>query len=451
MQTDSPIDAPVFASGLAGLKRKLAARIEQARKEGGKLLKEQGQKVISEVTVAQAYGGMRGVKCMVTETSAVDPYEGIRFRGYSIPELQQRLPKAPGGEEPLPEGVFHLLLTGEIPQQNEVEEITAAWRANETLPGHVMQALDRMPIDTHPMTQFSMGILALQHDSIFARRYRDGMPKQNLWEPMLDDSLRLLARLPLLAAYVYRRTYRDGRHIEPAAQTLDWAGNLAHMMGVEQEQYRELMRLYLSIHADHEGGNVSAHTTHLVGSALSDPYLSLSAGINGLAGPLHGLANQEVVRWIMELKRRIGDTPTEKQLRQYVWDTLESGQVVPGYGHAVLRRTDPRYTAQRQFALKHLPDDENFKIVQMLFEVVPEILQEQGKAKNPWPNVDAHSGCLLIHYGITEYDYYTVLFGVSRALGVLASLVWDRALMLPLERPKSVTTEWVQAEIAGKN
>jgi citrate synthase len=209
------------------------------------------------------------------------------------------------------------------------------------------------------------------------------------------------------------------------------------------------MRLYLTIHADHEGGNVSAHTTHLVGSALSDPYLALSAGMNGLAGPLHGLANQEVVRWIMELKDELGGVPTKDDLTRYVWETLNSGRVVPGYGHAVLRKTDPRYTAQREFALRHLPDDENFKIVSLLYEVVPDILREQGKAKNPWPNVDAHSGCLLVHYGMDEYDFYTVLFGVSRAMGVLASLIWDRALGLPLERPKSVTTDWLREFVSG--
>jgi citrate synthase len=288
----------------------------------------------------------------------------------------------------------------------------------------------------------------MQTDSIFARSYREGMAKTEYWKAMFDDSMVLLARLPLLAAYIYRRSYKNGKHIPPADKHMDWAGNLAHMMGVEGEEFKELMRLYLTIHADHEGGNVSAHTTHLVGSALSDPYLCLAAGLNGLAGPLHGLANQEVIRWIEEAKHKLGGVPDEARMKQYVWDTLNGGQVVPGYGHAVLRRTDPRYMAQRRFALEHMPDDENFRIVHMLFGIVPEILKEQGKAKNPWPNVDAHSGCLLVHYGVTEYDFYTVLFGVSRAMGVLASLVWDRALGLPLERPKSVTTEWVEATVA---
>jgi len=403
-----------------GLKSRLMAKIPVMQEEVRNLLNEHGDHVISNVTLGQAYGGMRGVKCMVTETSAVDPMEGIRFRGYTIPELQDKLPKAPSGEEPLPEGVFNLLLTGEIPSTEEVFATTLAWRKNETLPNHVKEALDRLPIDMHPMTQFSIGILAMQHDSLFARRYREGMTKNEYPGVLYDDVMVLLARLPLLAAYIYRRTYHNGNHIPPAEENMDWAGNLAHMLGVEDSAFQELMRIYLSIHADHEGGNVSAHTTHLVGSALSDPYYCLSAGMNGLAGPLHGLANQEVVRWILDLKNKFHGVPTKSQMEEFVWDTLNSGKVIPGYGHAVLRRTDPRYTAQREFALKHLPDDDNFRIVSMLYDVVPGILKEHGKAKNPWPNVDAHSGCMLVHYGVNEFDFYTVLFGVSRAIGVLA-------------------------------
>jgi len=372
--------------------------------------------------------------------------EGIRFRGFTIPELQARLPKAPGGEQPLPEAVFALLLTGEIPTEAETEEIRAAWRANEALPAHVALTVDALPADAHPMTQFSAGILAMQTDSIFAERYRQGMGKNDYWEAMLDDTMLLLGRLPLLAAHIYCRSFKGGRHLPAGDRALDWSANLGHLLGNDDRQFQELLRLYLSIHADHEGGNVSAHATHLVGSALADPYYALSAGMNGLAGPLHGLANQEVIRWIFAVREKLGGgVPSREQLSAFLWDTLRKGQVIPGYGHGVLRVTDPRYIAQQQFALKHLPDDENFQIVKMIFEVAPKILMEHGKAKDPWPNVDAHSGCLLVHYGLVEYDFYTVLFGVSRAIGVLASLVWDRALGLPLERPKSVTTEWVRS------
>jgi len=216
------------------------------------------------------------------------------------------------------------------------------------------------------------------------------------------------------------------------------------MLGLDDKSFYDLMRLYLVIHSDHEGGNVSAHTTHLVGSALSDPYLSFSAGMTGLAGPLHGLANQEVLKFLKDLQADLKGEVTSDQLRQWCEKHLASGQVIPGYGHAVLRKTDPRYTCQREFALKHLPDDPLFKLVSQLYEVVPDVLLKAGKAKNPWPNVDAHSGCLLQYYGLKEEDFYTVIFGVSRGLGVMSSLVWDRILELPIERPKSVTTEWIK-------
>lgn len=431
---------------MASLKEKFASKLGPIRGKVSSLIKEHGDKSISEVTVRQAYGGMRGVKCMVTETSALDPMEGIRFRGYNIPQLREKLPKAPGGEEPIPEGIFYLLLTGDLPTEEDVKEITQEWQKRSALPDYLIDVLKTIPKDTHPMTQFSLGILTLQRDAVFPKKYREGISKMEYWDPMFEDVMNLLAKLPHIASYIYRKSYKGDEHI-PADPNLDWGGNFAHMIGIENEEFKELMRLYLVLHSDHEGGNVSAHTTHLVGSALSDAYYALSGGMNGLAGPLHGLANQEVLRWIMELMDKLGGVPSKEELKKYVWDTLNAGQVIPGYGHAVLRQTDPRYMAQRDFALKHLPDDEIFQVVSALYDIVPDILKEHGKAKNPWPNVDAHSGCLLLHYGIKEHDFYTVFFGVSRAIGVLSSLIWDRALGLPIERPKSVTTGWIEEQI----
>jgi citrate synthase len=431
---------------VASLKEKFAAKMVPMRERVQKILKEHGEMKVGDVSVAQAYGGMRSVKCMVWETSALDPIEGIRFRGFTIPELREKLPKAPGGAEPLPEGIFYLLLTGDLPTNDDVNEITKEWQKRSALPKYLLDTLKSLPKDMHPMTQFSLGILALQKDSIFEQRYRKGMSKVEHWDPMYEDAMNLLAKLPSIAGFIYRRSYKDDNQI-PADVNLDWGGNMAHMVGVKDEAFKELMRLYLVIHSDHEGGNVSAHTCHLVGSALSDAYYSLSAAMDGLAGPLHGLANQEVLRWIMDLMKNLGGVPSKDQLIKYIWDTLNAGKVVPGYGHAVLRKTDPRYVAQREFALKHLPNDDIFKVVSMVYEVAPDILTQHGKTKNPWPNVDAHSGCLLYHYGLTEYDFYTVFFGVSRAMGVLAQLIWSRALGLPIERPKSVTTDWVEAQI----
>ncbi len=415
------------------------------------MLKEHGNKKIGEVTLSQIYQGMRGMTGLVTETSLLDAQEGIRFRGYTIPELQQKLPKAPGGSEPLPEGLFHLMLMGELPTEEDVQHLTSVWQRRSHVPNHVFTTIEALPVGTHPMTQFVVAIMALQTESQFAKRYAAGMSKKDYWEAVFDDSMDLIARLPRIAAYIYRRKYKNGDHIQPNG-LLDWAGNFAHMMGFEDETFKELMRLYMTIHADHEGGNVSAHTTHLVGSALSDPYLSFAAGMNGLAGPLHGLANQEVIKWIFEMREELGtDLPSKTQIEDYVKKTLTEGKVVPGYGHAVLRKTDPRFTAQMEFGKKHMPDDPLVQTVWNIYDAVPPILQSLGKIKNPWPNVDAHSGALLVHYNMVEYEFYTVLFGVSRALGVLASLIWDRALGFPLERPKSVTNAQVKLWLEGKD
>jgi citrate synthase len=432
------------------VKERFKTKSDASNLEIKELLKANGNKTVGEVTLSQVYQGMRGITGLVTETSLLDAQEGIRFRGYSIPELQVKLPKAPGGGEPLPEGLFYLMLVGELPSEDEVNHITNVWQRRSHVPNYVFATIDALPISAHPMTMFVTGVMALQTESNFAKEYAKGINKKDYWSPVYDDTMDLIARLPRIAAYIYRRKYKNNEHIQPNG-LLDWAGNLAHMMGFEDESFKELMRLYMTIHADHEGGNVSAHTTHLVGSALSDPFLSYAAGMNGLAGPLHGLANQEVIKWIFEMQEQLGtDDPTKEQIAEYVQKTLSSGKVVPGYGHAVLRKTDPRFTAQMEFGKKHMPDDKLVNTVWKIYDTVPPILQSLGKIKNPWPNVDAHSGALLVHYGMVEYEFYTVLFAVSRALGVLASLCWDRALALPLERPKSVTTESVKLWLEGK-
>jgi len=433
------------------VKERFKAKADAANIEIKDLLKEHGNRKAGEVTLSQIYQGMRGITGLVTETSLLDAQEGIRFRGYSIPELQAKLPTAKPGGEPMPEGLFYLMLVGELPTEEDAHHITNVWQRRSHVPNHVFATIDALPLNAHPMTMFVTGVMALQTESNFARAYAKGINKKEYWSYVYDDSMDLIARLPRIAAYIYRRKYKNNEHIHPDG-LLDWAGNLSHMMGYSDESFMELMRLYMTIHADHEGGNVSAHTTHLVGSALSDPFLSYAAGMNGLAGPLHGLANQEVIKWIYEMHESLGtDAPTKEQIAQYVQDTLTAGKVVPGYGHAVLRKTDPRFTAQMEFGKKHMPDDKLVNTVWNIYETVPPILQSLGKIKNPWPNVDAHSGALLVHYGLVEYEFYTVLFAVSRALGVLSSLCWDRALGFPLERPKSVTTESVKNWIAGKD
>ncbi|MDA3929875.1 MAG: citrate (Si)-synthase [Prolixibacteraceae bacterium] len=415
-----------------------------------KLKKEHGDKVIAEVTIGQVLTGMKGVPSLITDTSKLDPNEGIRFRGHSIPELREKLPRLSPDGEPLPEGLFYLLLIGEIPEAEDVHNLSKDWSTRSHVPQHVFDVIDAMPKNAKPMTQFTAAITSMATESVFQKAYRSGINKKYYWDFMYDDVMNLIARLPRIAAYIYRRNFFNSEHIDPDPR-LDWAGNLAHMMGHDSEEIKRLLRLYMVIHSDHEGGNVSAHTTHLVGSALSNPYYAFSAGMLGLAGPLHGYANQEVIHWIFELMNELDtDEPTKEQLADYVKKTLEAGRVIPGYGHAVLRQTDPRFTAQMEFAEKYIKNDKLINTVNNLYEIVPPILGTVGKIKNPWPNVDAYSGSLLYHYGIKEYSFYTVLFGVSRSLGVLASLIMDRVYGLPIERPSSFEMSAYMEKATGK-
>ncbi len=430
---------------MSSLKDKLAQKIEAHRPRTVRLLKEYGNVKVGEVTVAQAIGGVRGVKCLVTDISYLDPFEGIRFRGNTIPETLDALPRPEGKEYPYVEGHMHLLMTGDFPTEAETLELVEDMKVRRQVPQYVFDVLRAMPRDSHPMTMFSAAIVSMQRESKFKAAYEAGtMNKMTAWEPMLEDTLDLWARLPVIAAYIYRMKYKGDTHIAPHPD-LDLGGNFAYMMGVD-DPYDDLMRLYFILHSDHESGNVSAHTTHLIASAWSDAYYALSGCMNGLAGPLHGLANQEVLRWIQGVMDKMGGerVPTDEEMKEFVWNTLNSGQVIPGFGHAVLRKTDPRYMEQRKFCLKHLPNDPIFAYVNGLFNVVPDILVEQGKAKNPWPNVDAQSGVCQWYYGVKDYDFYTVLFGIGRALGVLTNITWDRALGYPIERPKSLTTDMLE-------
>ena len=430
------------------IKEEIARILPEWRARVTKLVKESGDIKVGEVTIAQVYGGMRGVRSLVTDISFVDPNEGIRFRGMTIPEVLDALPKPDGAEMPYVGGLYYLFLVGKVPTREQALGIENEWKARNNVPEHVFNVLRSMPPTTHPMTLFTQAITALQPTSVFVERYQAGMTKEEYWEPMLEDALNLTAKLPVIAAFIYNLKYKGGVFTPPNPE-LDYGANFAYMMGIDTPEYRDLSRLYFILHSDHESGNASAHATHLAGSTLSDIYYAFSAGVNSLAGPLHGLANQECLKWLIGVHENFRGVPSVEQLKDFAWDTLNSGQVIPGYGHAVLRKPDPRFSAQYEYALKHMPEDEIFRIAKLVNEVIPDVLMEQGKAKNPWANVDAISGTLQQHYGITEHDFYTVIFGVGRALGVTANAVWARALGQPIERPKSLTTSMLE-DLAAK-
>jgi len=434
------------------LHERIAAQLPGWRERYKLLSKEYADVVVDKVTIGQVVGGMRDIKSLVTDISFVDPAEGIRFRGMSIPEVLKALPRPRGAKMPYVGGLYYLLMVGDVPTREEAQGVEAEWAKRASVPDYVFKMLRSMPKDTHPMTLLSQAVLALQNGSVFAKKYHEGIKKDLYWEAALEDSLDLTARLPMIAAFIYRMKYFGETKKPKYSARLDYGANFANMMGVaDKKGYADLARLYFILHSDHESGNVSAHTMHLVGSALSDPYLSFSASLNGLAGPLHGLANQECLGWLLDVHKMFGGVPSRDELYKFAWDTLNSGKVIPGYGHAVLRVPDPRFTAQMKFAKEHFPQDELVRLADLVFDVVPAILKEQGKAKNPAPNVDAVSGTLQYYYGVREFDFYTALFGVGRALGVTPNYVWARALGQPIERPKSLSTKMLEDIVRAAN
>ncbi|MEW5807209.1 MAG: citrate (Si)-synthase [Acidobacteriota bacterium] len=423
---------------MSKLKEKLSQLIPKWRDEVKNLQKEHGEKVISQVTVSQAYGGMRGVKSLVCDTSEVPPDKGLIIRGKPVKALADKLP----------EEALWLLLTGELPSAEELKDLQRELVGRNKVPDYIWSVLRAMPADSHPMAMLNTAILVMEKESVFRKRYDEGMKKDQYWEAMLEDALNIIAVLPAIAAGVYRIRFKKGDLIKSDPK-LDWGADYAHMLGLPDPngEFTKLMRLYLVLHCDHESGNVSAMTTATVNSALSDLYYSLSAGLNGLAGPLHGLANQECLDWVLQTIKKFNGVPTEKQLNDYAWETLNSGKVIPGYGHAVLRITDPRFDAFLAFGKQYCAGDPVFETVSRVFDVVPNVLKEVQKIKDPWPNVDAGSGALLYHYGMTEFPYYTVLFAVSRAMGVCSQAVMARGMGLAITRPKSVTTTWIKQEV----
>lgn len=470
------------------LKETLNGMIPQKRTEFSQLKSQlKDTPITPPITIGSILGGMRGLPLMYWQSSTLDPEKGIRFHGYTIKQCQEKLPgpkrhhsscSSKDKEIFYPEAMFWLLMTGEIPTWEQTTALTRQWNDIVTrhsdghgtsyLPSKVNQLIDSLPHDMHPMTQFALGVASLSHYSKFRHNYsQDNIPnKMSYWEDVFDDVMMTLAFLPLMAGKIYRRVERLNDttrtpHFNPED---DWSLHLTKQMGLSRgrnnnnnDDATDLIRLYMGLHVDHEGGNVSSHTTHLVGSSLSDPMLSYSAGVLGLAGPLHGLAAQNVLKFLNKLRGALSGGPLsesavsgssaerisvqEQEIKQYLSRKLETGHIIPGYGHAVLRQEDPRFTALRQFIERRhsqFKDDDLCQLMLCVSRITPQVLLQNGKVSNPYPNVDCATGVLFNHYGMKQMDFITVIFAVSRAMGPLAQLVWDRIYGLPIERPKSV-------------
>ena len=426
---------------MATLRKRIAEEIIRISDKNAEILEKYGDKEVCKVTPANIFTGMRGIVEVVCNTSYVDPESGLMLKGIPVGELSDKCA----------EEIFYLLCTGKLPQEDELKMLQKNLALRSSVPREVWNILFALPINTHPMTMLSIAVLVLERESIFREKYEEGLRKKDFWKSTLEDSMELIAKIPSIAAAIYRISYEKDDLIQSYDSDLDWSANFAAMLGVDtpdEEVFADLIRLYLVLHCDHEGCNASAFTARIVNSTLSDVYRAVSSGLNALAGPLHGLANQNALKFVLDIKDEFDGCPTKEQLERYLRGWLDAGKVIPGYGHAVLRKTDPRFTEIKKFADKYLAEDVLIRIVNLMSEVAPGVLKEKGKAASVYPNVDAISGAVLYTLGLERFDYYTVIFGVSRILGFCAQLIIARGVRSSIVRPKSVTSEMLEEMVS---
>jgi citrate synthase len=371
--------------------------------------------VLFEIRESHLNTGLRGVPVGTCRTSAVSQDQGVSYCGYPVAELAG-LPS---------ESVIHLLFQKRLPDAKEAEAFAADLRRRAEVPQKVLDLIAQLPREGHPMEWFVSGLVFL------------GMTgKTGDWR---EDALNCIARVNAVTAAIFRVREGWGEPIPPRTD-LSYAENFAHMLGVPNAhaQLGELLRTFHVLHMDHGGGNLSTFTGKAVASGHADVYVSLAAAMAALYGPLHGRANQETLRFV----REVGSADPVK-VEAFVRDRLAKGGKVFGYGHAVLRKEDPRAKIQYAFGRRHFADDPLVRTVLTLRDVVPPILKEHEKIANPYPNVDAVSGSLLHAAGLTDDDYYTVLFGWSRVVGIGAQIVDERTLLrggkgVPIYRPRFI-------------
>lgn len=386
----------------------------------------EADKVLFEIRESHLNTGLRGFPVGTCRTSAVDKDRGVSYVGYPIADLA-----------PLPvESVVHLLFEKRLPGDAERAAFAAELRRRAPLPDGVLDVLRALPRDGHPMEWLVVGLVAL------GMRGKTG--------DVREDARNLVARVNTLVAALFRMREGWGEPVPPAPD-LPYERNFVHMLGLRapHPQLAELLRMFHVLHADHGGGNLSTFVGKAVASGHADVYVALAAAMAALYGPLHGRANQEA----LEMVREVGTDDPEK-VETFLRQRLRVGGKVFGFGHPVLRAEDPRAQVQYAFAQRHFASDPLVRTALVLREVGPRVLKESPKISNPYPNVDAMSGALLNAAGLTDPEYYTVLFGWARVAGIAAQIVDERLVLregrgVPIYRPRYIAEQQPERRLGG--
>lgn len=371
--------------------------------------------------------GLRGFPVGTCPISDVDPVQGLSYGGYLIAELADKHP----------EEVIYLLLHKQLPDAAQLAAFKQELIAHSRMHPGVIESLKQLPRTGHPM-KWLMSALVLMGMYSGTGDYR-------------KDCMMVIAQLPEAVAALFRIRSGWGEPIASKPE-LGLIENFVHMLGAPGSgpQLTRLLRVFHILHLDHGGGNLSTFVGKAIASGHEDMFGSLTGAMAALAGPLHGMANQECLRFLKSVSQNIKDPANVAQVGEYVEKLLSQGGVLYGFGHAVLRVEDPRATVQFGLGETLCPNDPLFRLAVTLRQVGVEALKKRAKVSNPYPNVDAVSGCLLNACGLTDENYYTVLFGLARCVGIAAQIVWERTEArngkgTPIVRPSYVYTGPVRA------
>lgn len=377
--------------------------------------------VLFSVTKENLETGLRGYPVGYCITSTVDPQKGLFYVGHSLADIAYWDP----------ENVIFLLLYGKEGSTEEIKAFKKQLVERSHLSKEVIKHIHQLPKNTHPMRQFKMALLLL--GSIEGK------------EDYREDALNLIAKVPELAAVVIN--YHAGWGETPASKPeLGYMENFAQMLRVPNanaEQLTHILRLFNVLHYDHGGGNLSAFTGKAISSGLEDLYGSITGAMCALAGPRHGKANQDCLEFLRSLEAKLGGDVTEQQLEDELLHRLADHQVIYGFGHAVLRVEDPRATLLYAEGEKHFPNSSLIKLALKLRKVGPRLLMANSKTADPYPNVDAISGAVLAAAGFNYPQYFTVLFGIARCVGISRQIIYERLEArdgkgVPIYRPKFI-------------
>lgn len=377
--------------------------------------------VLFEVTKDCLETGMRGYPVGYCVTSSVDATKGLFYVGKAVSELKDWQP----------EHVIYLLFHGRQGSKEEVAAFAADLNGRALCSKELEKHIRMLPKHGHPMELFSAALL-------IAGIYEKTGDYQ-------QDCLNIIAKAPFIAASVinYHAGWGENNHTRPE---LGYIENFIHMLNIphrHKEEMTDVFKLFNILHYDHGGGNLSAFVGKAVASGLEDMYGSMSAAMCGLAGPRHGRANQDCLVFVNSILKDLGEDATEQQVEDLIRKKLSNNELVFGFGHAVLRVEDPRATVLYDLANERYSGHPLIKIAKSLRSRGPKVLQENPKISNPFPNVDGISGSVLTAAGFPYSDYFTVLFGMARIVGISIQIFYERCVArdgkgTPIIRPKYI-------------